>query len=78
MSINKDGESTVTGPRKVKLAEKRKKEMYKQRVSQQKEHSNVGHAAVRGTAMWHVWLQGHGKAGHVSVVMSFCPHCCDW
>ena len=78
MSIDKNGESTVTGLQKVKLAEKRKKETYKQRVSQQKEHSNVGHAAMRGTATQCVQLRGHGKAGHVSVVMSFHPHCCGW
>jgi len=54
VSISKDGESIVTGLQKVKLAEKRKKETYKQRVSQQKEHSNMVHAAARGTAMWHM------------------------
>jgi len=72
------GESTATGLQKGKLAEKRKKETYyKQRagVSWQKEHSDVVHAAARGTATWRVQLQGHGKVGHVSVVMSFRPRC---
>jgi hypothetical protein len=31
------------------------------------------HAAMRGTVTWHMQLQGHGEAGHVSIVMSFCP-----
>jgi hypothetical protein len=33
----------------------------------------VAHATVRGTATWHVQLQGHGEAGHVSIIMSFRP-----
>ena len=54
VSVSKGGgESAVTGPQKRKLVEKRKKKLYKQGVSQCKEHSDTaGACRCRNIVRW--------------------------
>ena len=48
--------TTVIGPQKMKLAEKKKtkKEKCTSRVSWHEEHGEMAHAPTRGTATWHM------------------------